>query len=250
MSPDTLRLIVADDEALARTLLRKYAARVPGVSIVAECTNTDELEMALARHPADAALLDIRMPSRNLFDVLGDAAVREPLPPLIFAAAFDRYAVRAFELNAVDYLVKPFSEYRFAEALMRIRERHQQPTSNAALLRLIRDLGRRPDRLLVPDRNRIVPLAIGEITWIKAEGDCARIHSGGKSYLVYRTLNDLEDRLDPLAFLRVHRSAIVRVDQIAEIHPADSGRYRLTLSDGTQLIVSRTRGSSLKKLIL
>ena len=121
---------------------------------------------------------------------------------------------------------------------------------NGDLSRLIRDLGQRPDRLLVPDGNRIVPLPVGRITWIKAEGDYVRIHSGGKSYLVHRTLNDLESRLDPSAFLRVHRSAIVRVDQIAEIRPADSGRYGLTLTDGTQLIVSRTRGSSLKKLIL
>lgn len=250
MSTDTLRLILADDEELARALLRRYAARVPGVSIVAECTNTGELEAALLGQPADAALLDIRMPGRNVFEVLGDAAARTPLPPLIFATAFDRYAARAFEVSAVDYLVKPFSESRFAEALMRVRERRRQGLRNGDLSRLLRDLGPRPDRLLVPDGNRIVPLAVGRITWIKAEGDYARIHSGGRSYLVYRTLNDLENRLDSSAFLRVHRSAIVRVDQIAEIQPADSGRYRLTLTDGTRLIVSRSRGSSLKKLIL
>jgi two-component system LytT family response regulator len=250
MSPDSLRLIVADDEALARKLARQYVAHVPDVEIVAECADTGELELALSRQQADAALLDIRMPGRDVFDVLGDAAQRGPLPPLIFATAYDRYAVRAFEINAVDYLVKPFTESRLAEALIRVRERRRSGAQSGDIPRLLRDLGRRPDRLLVPDGSRIVPLPVSSITWIKAEGDYARIHSGGKSYLVYRTLTDLEGRLDSAEFLRVHRSAIVRVDQITELQAADSGRYRLTLADGTRLIVSRGRGDALKRLML
>src|SRR5262245_44927385 len=110
MLADVLRLIVADDEALARTLVRRYAAAVPNVEIVSECVDTGELEASLACQRADAALLDIRMPGRDVFDVLADAARRAPLLPVIFATAFDRYAVRAFEVNAVDYLVKPFTE--------------------------------------------------------------------------------------------------------------------------------------------
>jgi two-component system, LytTR family, response regulator len=250
MSPDSLRLIVADDEALARKLARQYVARVPDVEIVAECADTGELELALSRQQADAALLDIRMPGRDVFDVLSDVARSGPLPALIFATAYDRYAVRAFEINAVDYLVKPYTESRFAEALLRVRERHQLDVHGGDVPRLLRDLGRRPDRVLVPEGDRIVPLPVARITWIRAEGDYARVHSGGKSYLVYRTLNDLENRFDPTEFLRVHRSAIVRVDQIAEIQPADSGRYGLTLTDGTRLIVSRSRGRALKKLML
>jgi two-component system LytT family response regulator len=250
MSPDSLRLIVADDEALARMLARQYVARVPDVEIVAECADTGELEVALSRQQANAALLDIRMPGRDVFDVLSDAARRGPLPPLIFATAYDRYAVRAFEINAVDYLVKPFTQSRFAEALTRVRERRRSGAQSGDIPRLLRDLGRRPDRLLVPDGSRIVPLPVSSITWIKAEGDYARIHSGGKSYLVYRTLTDLEGRLDSTEFLRVHRSAIVRVDQITELQAADSGRYGLTLADGTRLIVSRGRGAALKKLML
>jgi two-component system LytT family response regulator len=250
MSPDSLRLIVADDEALARKLARQYVARVADVEIVAECADTGELEVALSRQQADAALLDIRMPGRDVFDVISDVARNGPLPALIFATAYDRYAVRAFEINAVDYLVKPYTESRFAEALLRVRERHQLEVHGGDVPRLLRDLGRRPDRVLVPEGDRIVPLPMARITWIRAEGDYARVHSGGKSYLVYRTLNDLESRLDPTEFLRVHRSAIVRVDQIAEIQPGDSGRYGLTLTDGTRLIVSRSRGTALKKLML
>jgi len=250
MSSDSLRLIVADDEPLARKLARQYVARVADVEIVAECADTGELEAALSRQRADAALLDIRMPGRDVFEVLVEAARRRPLPQLIFATAYDRYAVRAFEINAVDYLVKPFTESRFAEALTRVRERRHSGAHGGDLPRLLHDLGRRPDRLLVPVGGRIVPLSVSSITWIKAEGDYARIHSGGKSYLVYRTLTDLEGRLDATAFLRVHRSAIVRVDQIAELQPADSGRYGLTLTDGTRLIVSRGHGASLKKLMI
>jgi two-component system LytT family response regulator len=250
MSPEPLRLIVADDEALARRLARQYVARVPDVEIVAECVDTRELEAAMAGQQADAALLDIRMPGRDVFDVLGDAARLGPLPPLIFATAYDRYAVRAFEINAVDYLVKPYAESRFVEALSRVRERRQIGVHGGDIPRLLRDLGRRPDRVLVPEGDRIVPLQVARITWIKAEGDYARVHSSGRSYLVYRTLNDLERRLDPAEFLRVHRSVIVRVDQIAEVQPADSGRYGLTLTDGTRLIVSRSRGKDLKRLML
>ncbi|OFV91757.1 MAG: hypothetical protein A3G76_14330 [Acidobacteria bacterium RIFCSPLOWO2_12_FULL_65_11] len=250
MSGDRLHLIVAHDEALARKLVRQYAGAFPDIEVVCECADTTALEAALERGQADAALLDIRMPGRDVFDVLADAAQRGRIPALIFATAYDRYAVRAFDINAVDYLVKPFSESRFAEALARLRERRRSGVDAGNLPRLLRDLGRRPDRLLVPEGTRIVPLLVSSIAWINAEGDYARIHSGGKSYLVYRTLNDLEERLDPADFLRVHRSAIIRVDQIAEVKPADSGRHQLTLQDGTRLIVSRGRGAALKRLIL
>src|SRR3989338_5618990 len=250
MSGDRLHLIVAHDEALARKLVRQYAGAFPDIEVVCECADTTALEAALERGQADAALLDIRMPGRDVFDVLADAAQRGRIPALIFATAYDRYAVRAFDINAVDYLVKPFSESRFAEALARLRERRRSGVDAGNLPRLLRDLGRRPDRLLVPEGTRIVPLLVSSIAWINAEGDYARIHSGGKSYLVYRTLNDLEERLDPADFLRVHRSAIIRVDQIAEVKPADSGRHQLTLKDGTRLIVSRGRGAALKPLFL
>ena len=250
MPADAIRLLIADDEALARRLLRQYAAGCDGVDVVCECADTKALEKALEGDSFDAALLDIRMPGRDIFDALADVARGRPLPALIFATAYDRYAVRAFEVNAVDYLVKPFTHARFKEAVARLRERRRAGTSAEGVARLLRDLGRRPDRLLVPDGHRIVPLPVSSLVWIKAEGDYARIHTRGKSYLVYRTLTDLEARLDPAEFLRVHRSAIVRTDQIADATPAGSSRYRLTLADGTTLIVSRRRAEALKRLIL
>ncbi|HVL69302.1 MAG TPA: LytTR family DNA-binding domain-containing protein [Vicinamibacterales bacterium] len=247
MSDRHLRLLVADDERLARALVRRYAAGVPDVSVAAECGDTQALEDLLAARTFDAALLDIRMPGPDIFEVLARVAERRPLPPLIFATAHDRYAVRAFEVNAIDYLVKPYSERRFAQAIARLRER-QAPAPRVD--RLLQDLGPRPDRLLVPEGTRMVPVAITDIAWIRAEGDYARLHCPGRSYLVSRTLNELEARLDPAMFLRVHRSAIVRLDQIGEVRPEGSSRYRLTLKDGTTLIVSRTRADALRRLIL
>ena len=249
MAPDRLRLIVADDEVLARRLVRDYVARCSDVSIVHECIDVATLAAALEHGGADAAMLDIRMPGRDVFDVLDDIRQQRPLPALVFATAYDRYAVRAFEMNAVDYLVKPFTESRFAETIGRLRQRRLGASADG-VPRLLRDLGRRPDRLLVPEGRRIVPVAVSAIGWIQAEGDYARIHAGDKSYLVYRTLNELEERLDPAEFLRVHRSAIVRLDQILEVEPVGSGRYRVTLKRGGTLTVSRGRAQVLKRLML
>ena len=246
---ERIRLIVADDEALARRLIKKYSAGCAGVEIVCECTDTSALAAALVDVPAEAALVDVRMPGEDLFDVLAHVAEQHPLPALVFATAYDRYAVRAFDLNAVDYLVKPFTASRFETTIARLRGRGVAVAVDG-VPRLLRDLGRRPDRLLVPDGPRMVPLALTSIQWIRAEGDYARIHAEGKTYLVYRTLNDLEMRLDGSQFLRIHRSAIVRLDQIAEVQPAGSSRYRVTLLDGTTLIVSRSRAATLKGLIL
>jgi two-component system, LytTR family, response regulator len=169
---------------------------------------------------------------------------------VIFATAFDSYAVRAFDLNAVDYLIKPYSCDRFAEAIRRARRHHQSETSQAGLVRALRDLGPRPDRLLVPDGRRMVPIALTDILWVKAEGDFARVYAVGRSYLVSRSLKDLESRLDPDRFVRIHRSAIVLTAHIAEVRPEGSSRYRLTLDDGTTVIVSRTRAPDLRRWIL
>lgn len=250
MSPETLRVVLADDEPLARELVRGYALGHADLTVVGECETGDALVEALARLRPDVALLDIRMPGANVFDVLANAAGAHALPAVIFTTAYDGYAVRAFELNAVDYLVKPFTEDRFSAAIDRVRARQAPGRQQEALIRVIRDLGPRPDRLLVPDGDRMVPIAVTDIAWIKAEGDYARIHSAGRSYLVSRTLKELEDRLDPAQFLRIHRSAIVRGDQIREVRGEGSNRYRVLLHDGTTLIVSRTRAPELRRWIL
>jgi two-component system LytT family response regulator len=250
MPPELLHLLVADDEKLARRLVRGYAAACSGIEIVHECGDTASLSAALEERPVDAALLDIRMPGRSVFDVLAEAAAIRPLPLIVFATAYDRYALRAFEVNAVDYLLKPFTEARFRAAMDRLRERRKSGQATHGVPALIRDLGPRPDRLLVPQGRSMVPLEITSIDWIRAEGDYSRIHAKGTNYLVYRTLTDLEAKLDPSRFLRVHRSTIVRFDGIVEVQSSGNGRYRITLADGTSFIVSRSGAAALRSLIL
>ncbi len=247
---DALKVIVADDEPLARDLIRHYLHQQPDVAIVAECADADQVARAFERGDADVAFLDIRMPGSDIFTVLARAAESgRRLPAVIFSTAYDDYAVRAFDLDAVDYLVKPYTAERLSEALRRVRSR-QIAEREASLSRAIRDLGPRPDRLLVPDGRRMVPIALADIVWIKAEDDYARVHAGGKSYLVGRTLKELEQRLDPERFVRIHRSAIVQTSHIREVIAEDGSRFRLSLSDGTRVIVSRARAVELRRLML
>jgi two-component system LytT family response regulator len=246
VSPDRLRLLLADDEPLARTLVRQYAAEHPQIEIVAECQSGDEVRDGLASARPDVALLDIRMPGTDVFVVLAErAASGASLPAVIFATAFDSYAVRAFELHAVDYLVKPFTAERFDAALQRVRQMPRP--AGAGLSDVLRDLGPRPDRLFVPDGRRMVAVAVTDILWIQAEGDYARVHVRGRSYLVSRSLKDLEARLDPARFKRLHRSAIVQTARIVEVVPEGSARQRVVLDDGTSVIVSRLRAPELKR---
>jgi len=239
-----MRLLLADDEVPARRLLRSYAARQPGVEVVAECVDGDELLPALAAERPELAILDVRMPGRDVFAVLAEAQAGGFLPLVVFASAYDRYAVRAFELNAVDYLLKPFSEQRFAEALGRAARRG----GSEGLRQLASDLGPRPARLLVRERGRDVPVPVEDIAWIGAEGDYARLHTGGRSHLVSRTLVELAERLDPAEFVRIHRSTIVRWQRVREVRSDGSGRYRVVLDDGTSLPLSRGRAAELRRL--
>lgn len=244
-----LRAIVADDEPLARKRVRTLLNAEPDVVVVAECGDGDMLAEALERETVDVVLLDVRMPGRDVFDVLADRAARAPtaVPAVIFTTAYERYAVRAFELNAADYLVKPLTPERFGEALGRARTRIGDRVALAgSVTQVARDLGRRPDRLLVPERGRMVPIELASIDWIQAEGDYARVHANGKSYLIARSMTDLEKRLDPDRFPRIHRSAIVNRDRIHEIVPEGSRRHTVVLSDGTRLVLSRGRADRLR----
>jgi len=251
MPAELLRLLVVDDEPLSRDLIKRYAAAQPDLEVVAEGDSGDAFAEHLGRARPDVVVLDIRMPGTDVFTVLAhEATGPRPLPAIIFSTAFDSYAVRAFDMNAVDYLVKPYAESRFAAAIQRVRQRRAVSRTDEGLARVIRDLGPRPDRLLVPDGRRMVPIAIADIVWIKAEDDYARVHAGGRSYLVSRTLKELETRLDPERFIRLHRSALVQASHIKEVAADSSSRYRVRLSDGTSVIVSRTRAPELRRWML
>jgi two-component system LytT family response regulator len=245
-----LQVVVADDEPLARRLVKQLLAGVADVRVAAECVNGDQLASTLASNRVDVLLLDVRMPGRDVFDVVEELARMSPrdMPAVIFTTAYERYAVRAFELNAADYLVKPLAAGRFADALARARQRIANRSASADIVgRVARDLGSRPARFLVPERGRMVPIAIASVDWIQAEGDYARIHAEGRNYLVARGISDLERRLDPDRFIRIHRSAIVNADRIVEVKPEGSSRYSVRLADGTRLIVSRGRADRLRR---
>ena len=239
MAPERIRVIVAEDELLARDLILTYLKAYQDVDVVGECETGDELSSRLAETPADLIVLDINMPGRDVFDVLRAAGlVADRVPYVVFTTAYDKYAIRAFEVNALDFLLKPFTETRFAGALERVRGRFRAHPQSQPIRQLIEDLGRRPKRLLVPAGSGFMPISVADIDWIKAERDYSRLYVKGKTYLLSRSLTDLETRLDSEQFARIHRSAIVNVSRISEVKPQGSRRFRVVLQDGTVLVLS------------
>jgi two-component system, LytTR family, response regulator len=194
--------------------------------------------------------LDIQMPELDGFGVI-ESFGAETLPLIVFTTAYDAYALKAFDVHALDYLLKPFDDARFADTLGRIKQRLRNGGAQREaekLLQLLESRERYARRILVRVREKIVVVKTDDIDWIEAADYYASIHSGGSAYLLRETLSDLENRLDPERFLRVHRSAIVNVDRVREIHPLFRGDCMLVLTDGTQVKLSRTRREEFERL--
>lgn len=240
-----MRVVIADDEPLARKSIRLLARRDPDVEIVAECRNGEETVDAVREHKPDLLFLDIQMPRLDGFDVLeilGDDA-----PAIVFVTAYDQYAIRAFEVHAIDYLLKPFTDERFEKTLARakdlvVRNDAEREKQN----RLTASHRAFTQRFMVRSAGRIVFLKAGEIDWIEAADYYARLHVGANAYLIRESMNDLEARLDPNAFVRIHRSAIVNLDRVREMRPLFRGELTVILHDGTQLRMSRGRREDLE----
>ena len=232
------RAIIVDDEALARERLRTLLADAAGVTVVAECSGGREaVEQILAERP-DLVFLDVQMPDLDGFDVL-EAVASEWLPPVIFVTAYDEYAIKAFEVHAIDYLLKPIEPERFRKALARVTKRD--------LLAMLDD---RPiDRLVIRTRSKVSFLKPSEIDWIEADGKHAVLHAGRELHVVRHTLTRLEQRLAGHGFVRVHRSAIVNVDRIKELEPWFHGEYVVILKDGTKLTSSAAHSQALHRII-
>ena len=213
-----IRVVIADDEPLARRGLEQLLSKHADCEIVAQCKNGAETLRALSSADVDVALLDIQMPALNGFEVLNNLGRR---PIIVFVTAYDEFAVRAFEERALDYLLKPVQQPRFDEMMQRVRAQ----------------LRRREDPVLaVPTSTGELLLASSEIDWIEAADYCAQVYARGARYLVRESLKSLEQRLDDDAFLRVHRGAIVRIDQVRELR-----REEVVLRDGTRVPISRRR---------
>ena len=240
-----MRILIVDDEPLARERIRDLLRGESDVAAIAECANGDEAVEAIRRRAHDLVFLDVQMPGLDGFEVLQRLA-SEPLPLVIFVTAYEQYALRSFEVHPVDYLLKPFDAERFAAALDHARIRLAQEnaadltrTLRALIARIQDDRAGALERLAVKADDRILPICTADIDWIEAEGNYVRLHVGHAKHLVRETLGRLEETLDARRFRRIHRSTIVNVERIVEISPWGKD-YRVRLRDGTELALSRT----------
>lgn len=246
-----VRTLLVDDEPLARENLRLRLREESGFEIVGECANGPEAIAAIRKLRPDLLFLDIQMPGMNGFEVI-DRISPEDLPVVIFVTAYDRYALDAFRVHALDYLLKPVEDERFADALRIARERiaeGRRGGEGEQLFQVPNGQARFLDRLVIKARGRVFFLRTEQLDWIEADGDYSRLHAGDRSYLLRRTMNELESRLDPAAFVRVNRSAIVPLDRIEELTPESRGEYLVRLAGGIEVKLTRAYRDKLEGVL-
>jgi two-component system LytT family response regulator len=231
-----MKVMIVDDEPLARQMVRLLVESDRELTIVAECSGIDAAAKIEETRP-DILFLDVQMPEVDGFDVIERAGI-DSVPAVVFVTAYDAYALRAFDAHALDYLLKPFDDRRFYEALSRAKEKVRTRPAKG----LVR-------RFLVRTRDRMLFVKADDIDWIEAADYYASLHAGGKSHLIRQTMAELEKQLDPEKFVRVHRSAIVNLDRVAELHPLFRGDGILVLHDGTRLRLSRARREEFERRV-
>jgi two-component system, LytTR family, response regulator len=261
-----MRILIVDDERMARKRLRTLLAAEPDVEIVGEAGNGRDAVRAIGETAPDVVFLDVQMPELDGFAVVDEIGV-ERMPVVVFVTAFDAYALKAFEVHALDYLTKPFDRERFQATLRRAREQVQlralqhagrgaspaaaaagglaaiDPELNRRLVALVEEMARRKQvvgRIMVKTGGRTLFLRAAEIDWVEAAGNYVRLHVGRDAHMLHEGLSSIESKLDPDRFLRIHRSTIVNVERIRELQPWFHGDSILILKDGTKLTVSRT----------
>jgi two-component system, LytTR family, response regulator len=249
-----IRAVIVDDEAPARNKIRELLKSDPEVEIIDECSNGREAVQTIAAKNPDLVFLDIQMPELDGFGVL-EAIGPERLPAVVFVTAYDHYAVQAFEVHAVDYLLKPFDRQRFQTALDRAKTHMQldhKKELNHRLNSILRELKgpvKQSERFVVKSGGRVFFLKNDEIEWIEAAGNYVRVHVGKETHLLRETMNAIAKKLDPALFIRIHRSTFVNVEKIKELQPWFHGEYVVILRDGTQLTMSRSYRSNLPELL-
>ena len=252
----TLRVVVADDEPIGRQRLVRLLQAEPDTEVVAACADGEEAVEAIREHAPDVVLLDIQMPHLDGFEVV--AALGESHPPaVIFVTAHDQYALRAFEIHAFDYLLKPVDPDRLREAMERATapgNRAPQGSTTRRILTLLeeinaRERGRGRDRIVVRSPERAFFLRTETIDWIEAAGKFVHLHVGRAVHALRESMAELEQELDPARFLRISRSVIVNVDRIQEIQPWFQGDYVLILSDGTRITSTRGYRDNMRRLL-
>jgi len=243
-----LRVAIVDDEALARALLREYLAALPDVEVVAECANGFEAVRAVAELTPELLLLDIQMPKLDGFEVL---ELIERDVAVIFVTAYDEHAIRAFEVHAVDYLLKPFPPERLAQALERARARLGQPhqAATAELVAAARPPGVPLARVLVREGSKVHVIPVEKLDLVEARDDYVCLRSGGREYRKQQTLASLAARLDPARFVRVHRSFVVNVERLGRIELYAKDSRIAILTDGSRIPLSRAGYARLRELL-
>lgn len=248
---DKIKTIIIDDEELGRRIIREYLNSHPEVKILAECQDAFQALEAIEKYHPDLIFLDVQMPEINGFELL---EILEKIPFVIFSTAYDQYALKAFEVNAIDYLLKPFNQKRFDIAIERVKKLIEQKKDDAEkiknLLKHYHSKNKYMDKILVKQSGKIVILNVDELQWIEAMGDYVNLHTAKGSYLASKSMSFLETRLDPERFVRVHRSSIVNLGAIKEIVHWSKDRLKVNLKDGNQIIISRTGAKRLKKFMI
>lgn len=252
----TIRVVIADDEPLARERIRTMLTGRDRYTVVAECADGPETVTVLAERPVDLLFLDIQMPGLDGFQIL-DSIQTTQLPIIVFVTAFNEHALRAFDVHALDYLLKPFDRVRFETTLSRVEDlldRRNGSELPAELRDFLRGLVNAPQpavpvRFPVRANGEIYFIKADDVDWIDAEGNYVALHAGGRRHLVRETIKSLEARLDPAKFVRVHRSAIINLDRLRKLQPYFHGEYVITLQDGTTLTSSRTYSDRLRALL-
>jgi two-component system LytT family response regulator len=244
-----IRALVVDDEAPARALLREYLAAYPDVEVAGECVNGFEAVQRIGELSPDLVLLDVQMPKLDGFEVL---ELLERRPEVVFVTAYDEYALKAFEVHAVDYVLKPVGRERLAEALSRVRERLAVPRPGAspeALAAAARPPGQFVERLLVKGGANVHVIHVDRLDWIEAQDDYVAIRSEGKTHLKPRTLAEISAGLDPGRFVRIHRSYVLNVERLARLELYAKDSRVAILKDGKELPVSRAGYARLRELL-
>ena len=244
-----IRAVLADDEELARQILREYLCDEKDIEIVAECTNGFDTVRAVAEHKPGLLFLDVQMPKLDGFEVL---ELIETDVAVVFVTAYDQYAMKAFDAAAVDYLLKPFDLERFRTALERVRRRLGELTrapKASELKNAAQAPGQHARRIVVKDGARVHIIPIGQLDYAEAQDDYVALHSAGKTYLKQQTISSLEASLDPARFVRVHRSFLVNLERVAKIEPFTRDTRLAVLGDGSQIPISRSGYLRLKELM-
>jgi two-component system LytT family response regulator len=243
----SLKTAIVDDEPLALDLLKILLADHKDIEVIAECRNGTEVVSVLQSRPVDLLFLDVQMPELGGFDVVEQIGLHK-LPPTIFVTAYHEHAVRAFDVHAVDYLTKPVEAERLRTALERVRRKiaaetalltQEQMTAVLKGLRTGEDSKSYASRFLVRDGEKEILLSVEKIDWVEAAEYYCCLHSGGRSYMLRETISDLSDRMDPGRFVRIHRSAVVNLDRIAEIYREGAAQGSIRLTGGQVLKMSR-----------